>query len=109
MFIPMNSLDMAKGLTGSYLPNLPKCNNHMRSYFQDHVKEGKVRDLDGNAHEHFELSTKESAKAQALRATSIPTLPLWGTHVGGRQPPARVDHGLDPISQCLHNSKQHLP
>lgn len=53
MFIPMNSLDRAKGLTGSYLPNLPKCNNHMRSYFQDHVKEGKVRDLDGNAHEHL--------------------------------------------------------
>lgn len=94
----MNSLKMAKGLSVSYLPNLPKCNNHMHSYFQDYVKEGKVRDLHQNTHEHFDLSTKKSAKAQTFRATSMPILPLWDTHVGGRQPPARMDHGLHPIS-----------
>ena len=76
----MNGLNMAEGLTASYLPNLPNCNNHKHSYFQDHVKEGKVRDL--HAHEHRELCTKVSAKSQALRATSVPTLPPLDTHAG---------------------------
>lgn len=79
----------------------------MHSYFQDYVKEGKVRDLHQNTHEHFDLSTKKSAKAQTFRATSMPSSHFGTPMLEGDSLLLGWTMGSTQFP-CLHNSKQHL-
>lgn len=51
-------------LTGSYSPNLPNCNDHRHSWFQDLANVEKVGDLQEDVHEDFELSTKGDLECQ---------------------------------------------
>ena len=46
--------EYGRWLTGSYSPNLPNCNYHRYSWFQDLANVEKVGDLQEDAHEHFE-------------------------------------------------------
>ena len=93
-------------LTGSYSPNLPNCNYHRYSWFQDLANVEKVGDLQEDAHEHFEQGRfgMPSHKSSGNRNTHPPS--LWYPWL--RHPLARMDHGLDTVSLNLHSAKKHL-
>ena len=66
-------------LTGSYSPNLPNCNYHRYSWFQDLANVEKVGDLQEDA---MNTLSKGDLECQGTnpQATTIPTLLPCGTH-----------------------------
>lgn len=96
---------MANGWLGSYSPNLPNCNYHRHSWFQDLGKGGRRYGI------YRGCTQTLWADLECLRHKSSDNLNihppfLWYPWL--RHPLARMDHGLDSISLNLHSAKHLL-